>query len=98
MNRYYGNSGRRESYPEPGNAPPPGPASPPPLQKPIMEPPRPRQDRGGKNPLDVSRLLSRFSRNNFEQEDLLLMLVLYLLYRESGDRELLITLGALLFL
>ena len=33
-----------------------------------------------------------------EQEDLILMLILFLLWRESGDRELLIALGAFLFL
>ena len=48
--------------------------------------------------MDLSGLFSRLSLNRLEQEDLLLMLVLYLLYRESGDRELLIALGAFLLL
>ena len=34
----------------------------------------------------------------FETEDLLLLLILYLLYRESGDEELLILLGAMFLL
>ena len=33
-----------------------------------------------------------------ETEDIILMLILYLMYRESGEIELLIALGALLFL
>ena len=46
----------------------------------------------------LNSLLSRLSPGSLETEDLLLMLVLYLMYRESGDRELLIILGAMLFL
>ena len=34
----------------------------------------------------------------FETEDVLLLLILYLLYRESGDQELLIILGAMFLL
>ena len=37
-------------------------------------------------------------RRGLETEDLLLGLILYLLYRESGDTEWLIALGAMLFL
>lgn len=33
-----------------------------------------------------------------ETEDLLLILILYLMYRESGDRELLIIMGAMYLL
>lgn len=49
-------------------------------------------------PSAFSSLLSHISPGSLETEDLLLMLVLYLMYRESGDRELLIILGAMLFL
>ena len=35
---------------------------------------------------------------DFETEDLLLVLILYLLYRESGDEELLVILGAMFLL
>lgn len=90
MNRYYGNTGRRERLPEPAAPPPPPPAH--------RKPPRSEPDRGGRNRMDLSSLLRRFSLSNLEQEDLLLLAVVYLLYRESGDPELLITLGALLFL
>lgn len=36
--------------------------------------------------------------SELETEDLLLALILYLMYRESGDRELLIIMGALFLL
>ena len=89
MNRYYGNTGRHERFPEPERpTPPPAPPE---------KPPRPDPGRGGRQSMDLSRLLQRFSLANLEQEDLLLLLVVYLLYRESGDTELLITLGVLLF-
>ena len=42
-------------------------------------------------------LLSKFVAE-LETEDLILLLILYLLYRESGDEELLIIMGALVFL
>ena len=42
--------------------------------------------------------LQKFSLADLESEDLLLILVLYLLYRESGDKELLFILGGMLFL
>lgn len=90
MNRYYGNTGRRERFPEPEQPAVPSP--------PAEKPPRPSPGRGGRQSMDLSKLLQRFSLSNLEQEDLLLLLVVYLLYRESGDTELLITLGALLFL
>lgn len=92
MTRYYGNTGRREHFPEPE------PELQSALAQPREKPPRHNSGRGGSQSFDFSKLLSRFSLSNLEQEDLLLMLVVYLLYRESGDTELLITLGALLFL
>ena len=86
MTRYEGNTGRVRRVPEPevfAACPPPMPPIPPP------PPPPPRP--GGLLPglrLPVS----------LETEDLLLLLILYLLYRESGDEELLFILAALLFL
>jgi len=82
-NRYQGNSGlvrRVEDGPGPAPAPPP----PPPRHAP---PPPPLMGLGGL----TERLLG-----SLETEDLLLMLILYFLYRESGDGELLLILGALL--
>ena len=43
-------------------------------------------------------ILSKISRPNLEIEDLILVAVLYLLYRESGDIEFLLIAGAMLFL
>lgn len=45
----------------------------------------------------ISGLLSKFTKD-METEDLLLIMILYLLYRETGDDEFLFTLGAMLFL
>ena len=93
--RYHGNSGRVERVEErpvpPVFAPPPVSASPPPPPQPPPPPP----------PGSLTRLLGQFlpgGREPLETEDLLLLLILYLLYRESGDRELLIMIGAVLFL
>ena len=90
--RYQGNSGRVEwveERPVPRTmafAPPP----PPPLTG------TPRRPSGG-----LGELLGRFlpgGRVPLETEDLLQLLILYLLYRESGDRELLIMMGAMFLL
>ncbi len=86
--RYHGNSGRVERVEERPIPPPPVFAPPPP---PVPPP----------SPGSLTRLLGQFlpgGREALEAEDLLLLLVLYLLYRESGDRELLVMMGALLFL
>lgn len=47
---------------------------------------------------ELNRLLQRLSPMNLESEDILLSLIIYLMYRESGDKDLLIILGAMLFL
>ena len=89
VKRYEGNSGRVrrvEERPAPPAAPePPGRPSQAPPPGPV---PLPRQ---------LQRLLSG-SLGELETEDLLLLLILYLLDRESGDRDWLLTLGAMLFL
>lgn len=46
----------------------------------------------------LSGLRSKLSPESFETDDLLILLILYLMYRESGDKELLIMLGAMLLL
>ena len=46
----------------------------------------------------LGRLLRRLSPRGLETEDFLLMGILYLLYRETGDRDFLIMLGGILFL
>ena len=86
MNRYNAATGKREHISEPERFPP---------EK--REPPR-REIRRGVNGMDLNAILNRLSPQHLEKEDLLLMLILFLLWRESGDKELLIALGAFLFL
>lgn len=47
---------------------------------------------------ELNKLFGKLGSLSLETEDLLLIAVLYLMYRESGDKELLIMIGALLFL
>ena len=90
--RYEGNTGRVRRVEEgPGperapQAPPPPPGSPPGV------PPR--------APGLFERLSSflPLRQGSLETEDWLILLILYLLYRESGDPDFLIALGAMLFL
>ena len=96
--RYEGNTGRvRPLAEEPVRQPDP---PPPPPEAPSLPP---RQPGAGANPLaellprQLHRMLSG-SLRDLETEDLLLMLILYLLYRESGDPEWLLTLAAMVFL
>jgi hypothetical protein len=94
FNRYYGNSGRVERIQAPHNEKPAPPAKPiqsnklPQSKKPPTAPPMTGGSLGG--------ILSRLAPGGLETEDILLMLILYLLYRESGDEDFLIMLGSLL--
>ena len=81
VNRYEGNTGRVVRLMEAGDQRPPPPFPPPP-------PPRPGPPRT--DPL--SRLFSGLGE--LESGDLLMLLVLWLLYRESGDQELLLIMAA----
>jgi len=45
----------------------------------------------------LSPILKKLEAIDLENDDLLLLLILYLMYRESGEKDLLITMGALLF-
>lgn len=93
-NRYRGNSGqverveereeRQELPPRPVSAPQPG----------EIRPPSPLSGLSG----ELGRLLGKFSGKGLETEDFLLIAVLYLLYRESGDEEFLFAIGGLLLL
>ena len=88
INRDEGNTGRVIRMPEPQDLPPPpGPVPPPP-------PPRPPGPRPG---MDLRRLLPGIGEE-LDAEDMLLLLILYLLYRESGDQELLVIMGAMFLL
>ena len=87
-NLYRGNSGRVQRVEEPKAHPsPPQAAAPKPVQK---VPPRPIS-----NPLSQLTDLLPGKLGELETEDILLMLILYLMYRESGDSELLMIMGAM---
>ena len=79
MNRYEGNTGRVVRLMEADDQRPPPPFPPPPRPGP------PRAD-------PLSRLFSGLGE--LESGDLLMLLVLWLLYRESGDQELLLIMAA----
>ena len=81
INRYEGNTGRVVRLMEAGDRLPPPPFPPPP-------PPRPGPPRADL----LSRLYSGLGE--LESGDLLMLLVLWLLYRESGDQELLLIMAA----
>lgn len=87
INRYEGNTGRVTRLPEPQDLRPPPPAP--------LPPPHPAPRPQGIP--DLRRLLPELM-GELETEDLLLLLILYLMYRESGDQELLIIMGAMFLL
>ena len=90
INRYEGNTGRVTRLPEKHDLPPP--------PSPERRTPAPRQTSAGLLPgLDLRRLLPG-GAGELETEDLLLLLILYLMYRESGDQDLLIIMGAMFLL
>ena len=108
MNRYQGNSGKMERIPESGQRRQDvfyRPAA----AQPVMQarPPRLRKEesRGG---LGLQESVGDSLRDKFsgvfskitelETEDLILLLILYLMYRESHDEQYLIILGIMLFL
>lgn len=99
-NRYQGNTGKVVRV---DDSPPARKAAPPPAQpehreqRPAVAKPRPAAapSRLGKS---LDGLLKKLDPSRLEFEDILLMLILYLLYRDSGDEELLIMLGAMLLL
>ena len=93
-----------QSDPPPHSAPPPppGPDMPPPPgpDMPPPPPPPPRNPPPGRAPeMDLlNRLLARLHLGNLDSGDLLTLLLLFLLFREGADEELLIALGLLLIL
>ena len=91
-NRYQGNSGKVKRIAEPVQPkkeskpqPKPIPSKPPPL-KPLKSPGFSLESILPKGALDL------------ETEDIILLLVLYLMYRKSGDTDLLIMMGAMFLL
>ena len=94
VKRYEGNTGRVTRIAEPGPSEPIGQA---PAPAPLRVDRRPSGPAPVRNPLgSLTRFLPR-GLEGLETEDLILMLILYLLYRESGDSEWLMILGGLFF-
>ena len=94
VKRYEGNTGRVIRVEE-------GPPLPAPARTPLPGVPGRAPEEGPPGPAALPRQLRRLlsgSLGELETEDLLLLLILYLLYRESGDKDWLVTLGAMLFL
>lgn len=87
-NRYRGNGSRPERMEDHPSAKSPTPKRPP-FPPPSAKPPK----RSGLIPEKLTKSLA-----SLETEDLLLILILYLMYRESGDKELLIIMGAMYLL
>lgn len=56
-----------------------------------------RRQNGGGLMEKLSGLLN-FGGEEFETEDIILLMILYLMYRESGDSELLVIMGAMFLL
>ena len=81
----------------PSPAPPPREEAPRPIQSAAQKQPAIAPRRGGRGGL-LEGLASRLDLGRMETEDLLVLLILYLLYRESGDEEMLIMMGAMLLL
>ena len=84
-NRYDGNSGR---YVRVDDAP----APPPQRRRSIVPQPKPEH----RDPTDIFSRLIPNAIAELDTEDVILILILYLMYRESGDKDLLIMLGSLL--
>ena len=95
---------REQRRPPGGSAPPHRPGQAPPSRpgRPQNRPqsPRPPMQSGGEGSLE--RLLSGFGGalsgrlGSLNTEDLLLLAIVYLMYRENGDKQLLVVLAALL--
>lgn len=94
-NRYQGNTGRverREDFPPSASAAPPQAR-----QRPTVPPPPPSGPLAGLQGT-LGGLLERIGPGRLETEDLMLALLFYLLYRESGDLEFLYLAGGVLLL
>jgi hypothetical protein len=92
-NRYHGNTGRVERVDD-GERRAQRPA------QPARGAPFPPREQPGKRGsiLDVLDGILPKKLDGFETEDLLLLLILYLMYKDSGDKEMLIIMGAMFLL
>ncbi len=96
-NRYQGNTGKVVRVEERPGPPARRPAGPPPAAPASSPCPGPCRNRPPALAEQLNRLLPG-SLGNLETEDLLLLLILYLMYRESGDSELLMIMGGMFLL
>ena len=99
INRYQGNSGKVSRYAGPGE---PGHGS-----RGSGQSPPPRKEKPREQSLRSPNILGSLENlgkllperiGELETEDIILLLILYLMYRESGDSELLIIMGAMFLL
>ena len=109
-NRYQGNTGkvvRVEEKSEPKqnvreSAPAPSPAErqlrPAAQPQPGRQPPQRFRQPPASDPIASLSALLQNSLGGLETDDIILLLILYLMYRESGDSELLIIMGAMFLL
>ena len=103
INRWQGNSGRVQRLPERGDTPRHSATMPkpvPPIEHRRTTPvPAPNKKGGGiLSGLDSLKKLIPGKTEDLETEDIILLLILYLMYRESGDSELLMIMGAMFLL
>lgn len=108
LNRYHGNSGLVERIDDsapaaPTPAPTPESTAPPPKSRltPQAAPPGNTHGAGLGTAAALKKLTRLFQGatgelRELETEDILLFIILYLMYRESGDADLLIIIGAML--
>lgn len=103
INRWQGNTGRVQRFPERSDRLP---------EKPVPKPgfgeihaphkpapaPMPSRQRGLFSGLESLKKLIPGKTEDLETEDIILLLILYLMYRESGDSELLMIMGAMFLL
>ena len=109
ITRWQGNSGRvqrlperEDSAPRESRNPPHRPEEIPPRSRPRPAPPlfSPPTGRPGGllSGLEGLKKLIPGKADELETEDIILLLILYLMYRESGDSELLMIMGAMFLL
>lgn len=107
LNRYHGNSGLVERIDDSAHAPSPAPTpestAPPPKLRPTPQAATPSNtpDTSPGTAAALKKLTRLFQGatgelRELETEDILLFIILYLMYRESGNADLLIIIGAML--
>ena len=94
-NRYIRNDDGVYARQPPPQSPPPPRSEVPPQRH---EPPSPPPPKGGGQIPFLSGILDRLHLGSIDFGDLLLLLLLFQLFREEGDEELLIAIGLLLIL